>query len=244
MAGLGRAGAASKLRTDRVLRRFRDLSQFRDHTNPRRPRPRLSFCRLGATLSLKPEVDEMSATLSLEGGQRRSSGWQWRMRLKWQRRRAGGLETAHRSGLRRFRDLPAVSASGKGVTARGAGELSQAEVGVSGNPSSGHQRRSSDSSLMAISASAGARAMNCRSRWRVGTPSEQVSGCTCRAAESGSMRRPVDAGLLGRLAQRGGDDVGVAVLAVPAELHPAAQPRMQGQQHLRRRCRRAPAPRR
>ncbi len=76
----------------------------------------------------------MSATLSLEGGQRRSSGWQWRMRLKWQASARAGAASKLRTDrvLRRFRDLPAVSASGMGVTARGAGELSQAEVGVCG----------------------------------------------------------------------------------------------------------------
>ena len=46
-------------------------------------------------------------------------------------------------------------------------------------------------------------------------------------------RQAGDARLLGGLAQGGGDDVGVAVLAVPAELQPAAEPRMQRQQGLR-----------
>ena len=45
--------------------------------------------------------------------------------------------------------------------------------------------------------------------------------------------QPEDAGLLGRLAQGGGGDVGVAVLAVPAELQPPAEPGVQGQQGVR-----------
>ena len=57
-------------------------------------------------------------------------------------------------------------------------------------------------------------------------------------------RRPVDAGFLGGLAQRRGGDVGVAVLAVPAELHPPAEPGVQGQAASGCRCGRGPAPRR
>ena len=59
-----------------------------------------------------------------------------------------------------------------------------------GSSSTGHQRRSNDSALMAISASAGACTTNCMSRCRVGTPSEQVTGWTCRAARVGSILRP------------------------------------------------------
>ena len=40
----------------------------------------------------------------------------------------------------------------------------------------------------------------------------------------------VDAGFLGGLPQRGGDDIGVGVLAMPAELQPPPEPRMQRQQ--------------
>ena len=49
--------------------------------------------------------------------------------------------------------------------------------------------------------------------------------------EVGSMRRPAtpDSSVASR---SGRHDAGVGVLAVPAELHPAAQPRMQGQQDL------------
>jgi hypothetical protein len=53
------------------------------------------------------------------------------------------------------------------------------------------------------------------------------------------MQRPridlqiLDAGLLGRFPQRGGGEPGVTVLAVPTELHPTPDPRMQGQQHVR-----------
>ena len=48
--------------------------------------------------------------------------------------------------------------------------------------------------------------------------------------ELGIDRQAVDAGFLGGFAQCGGDDVGVGVLAVPAELQPPAEPRMQRQQ--------------
>ena len=46
----------------------------------------------------------------------------------------------------------------------------------------------------------------------------------------GIDRQVVDAGFLGRFAQRRGDDVGVGLLAVAAELQPPAEPRMQRQQ--------------
>ena len=42
----------------------------------------------------------------------------------------------------------------------------------------------------------------------------------------------VDPGLLGGLPQCGTDDIAVGVLAVPAELKPSSEPRMQGQQHV------------
>jgi hypothetical protein len=41
-----------------------------------------------------------------------------------------------------------------------------------------------------------------------------------------------DAGFLGRLSQRRRRESGVTFLTVAAELKPAADPRMQGQQHL------------
>ena len=43
--------------------------------------------------------------------------------------------------------------------------------------------------------------------------------------------QPLDAGLLGGLAQCGRVDIGVDVLAMTAQLHPATESRMQGQQH-------------
>ena len=48
----------------------------------------------------------------------------------------------------------------------------------------------------------------------------------------GSDPQAVDAGFFGGLAQRCRHDVGVGILAVPAQLDPPAQPWMQGQQHL------------
>ena len=102
----------------------------------------------------------------------------------------------------------------------------------SGIPSSGHHRRSSDSSLQTSSAPGGAWAMNCMSRWRVGTPSEQVTACTCSAAKPESMRQSVDSGLLLCLAECGRDDVGVGHFAVATQLNPPAQPRMQRQHGL------------
>ena len=78
----------------------------------------------------------------------------------------------------------------------------------------------------------GAWATNCISRWRVGTPSEQVSGWTWIGGQFGRDAQVGDAGFLGGLAQRRGDDIVVVVLAVPAQLHPATQPRVQGEQYL------------
>ena len=46
----------------------------------------------------------------------------------------------------------------------------------------------------------------------------------------GVDRQAVDAGFLGGFPQRGGDDVGVGLLAVPAQLQPPPEPRMQRQQ--------------
>jgi hypothetical protein len=43
-------------------------------------------------------------------------------------------------------------------------------------------------------------------------------------------RQAVDAGLLGGLPQRGGGDVGVRFLAMPAQLQPPAEPRVQCEQ--------------
>jgi hypothetical protein len=48
----------------------------------------------------------------------------------------------------------------------------------------------------------------------------------------GIDRQTVDAGLLGGFAQRGGDDVGVGLLAVPAQLQPPAEPWVQRQQRV------------
>ena len=101
-----------------------------------------------------------------------------------------------------------------------------------GNPSIGHHRKSTDSSLIAICA-AGRRPRHelqvevtgrhpQRAGERVDVDRGQV-GCDPQA---------VDAGFFGGLPQRCRHDVGVGILAVPAQLDPPPQPRMQRQQHL------------
>ena len=78
------------------------------------------------------------------------------------------------------------------------------------------------------SAPSAATTRNRRSRWRVGTPSEQVIGCVCAESRTGRCAgrrcrtpRAPPAARHRRWFRR--------FLTVPAELHPASQPRLQGQ---------------
>ncbi len=96
-------------------------------------------------------------------------------------------------------------------------------------PSIGHHRRSTDSSLIAICAPAGRVRHELQIEVTGRHPQRAGQRVDVDRGQVGVDPQAVDTGFLGGLAQGRRDDVGVVLLAVPAQLDPSAQPRMQRQ---------------